>query len=217
MRDEGRPFLGDQPVQYDRWDSGKDWVPPGAAVADALARGERPLSVAELREAAAAAIQADVDAALAEPHGPRDLLPDVSEDQIVFGRLLGFDRLAPTTSEVLTRAAADAVAAGEAAAAADAGLDAAGSASSWTLTSSGRVGSGGAGGDVADEEVAVAVEAARRRATQRVWVLLGGDGLARERAFRSGANAAAKLGRCADLQVCDARCSMPHHHLQQQQ
>jgi hypothetical protein len=35
-----------------------------------------------------------------------------------------------------------------------------------------------------------------------VWVLVGGDGSQRQRAFRSGANVAAKLARCCDIQVC---------------
>jgi hypothetical protein len=48
----------------------------------------------------------------------------------------------------------------------------------------------------------VAAEAAVRRPAPRVWVLVGGDGSQRQRAFRSGANVAAKLARCCDIQVC---------------
>jgi hypothetical protein len=51
-------------------------------------------------------------------------------------------------------------------------------------------------------EAEVAVEAALRRPAPRVWVLVGGDGSQRQRAFRSGANVAAKLARCCDIQVC---------------
>lgn len=44
-------------------------------------------------------------------------------------------------------------------------------------------------------------EASVRRAAQRVWVLMGGDGPGRQQALRSGANIWAKLQRCCDLQV----------------
>jgi hypothetical protein len=38
-----------------------------------------------------------------------------------------------------------------------------------------------------------------------VWVLVGGDGPQRQQAFRSGANVAAKLARCCDIQVSEER------------
>lgn len=112
-------------------------------------------------------------------------------------------------AEVAGEAAALAADAADAAAAAAAGDAGDGSSSSSSAGVLALLGSGDAGGSLreaadrwpwptVDE---VLDEAAVRRAAQRVWVLMGGDGPGRQQALRSGANIWAKLQRCCDLQV----------------
>jgi hypothetical protein len=106
--------------------------------------------------------------------------------------------------------AADAAAVAAAAAAGDGSSSGSSgsSAAAGVLSLLGR--GGGSGGDSLREAAdrwpwptveEVLDEASVRRAAQRVWVLMGGDGPGRQQALRSGANIWAKLQRCCDLQV----------------
>lgn len=40
MRDEGLFTYGNQPIKYDRWDDGDDWIPPAFIVEEAVAEGK---------------------------------------------------------------------------------------------------------------------------------------------------------------------------------
>lgn len=126
-------------------------------------------------------------------------------------------------AEVAGEAALLAADAGAAAAAAVAGPGDGGSSSGSSAGMLSLLG-GGSGGGGADSlrEAAdrwpwptveeVLDEASVRRAAQRVWVLMGGDGPGRQQALRSGANIWAKLQRCCDLQVGEGLCDMGRHH-----
>lgn len=219
MRDENIPVYGDQPIKYDRYDPMLDWEPPFVAAAEA---GQPVPSIEQLRQEVSERLKAR-EQELAE--GEQDLLPVASEDEVMYGRLLegsfyeggvketlkrraeqaqetaGGGGAATMAAAALTANVEAAEMAGEAAALADAA--AAGSSTAALLASSSGSDSLRATADrwpwPSAEEVLD--EAAERRAAQRVWVLMGGDGPGRQQALRSGANIVAKLQRCCDLQV----------------
>ncbi|KAF8072596.1 hypothetical protein HT031_000256 [Scenedesmus sp. PABB004] len=212
LRDEGLTYIAAQPIRYNRFDSGEDWVPPAIAAAAAAAEGRPVPSVRELQ----AQLDADAEAAAAalreRAYAPEDRLPDVSEDDILTGRLLGHDRYAGGVREALARKAKGAGDGAAAAAAAAAARGGDGEPPRAGRPSKAAPLAAAAPGDVAalaaslgswpwPEEREVLDAAASRRPAPRVWVVTGGDGQGRQAAFRSGANIAAKLARCADLQV----------------
>jgi hypothetical protein len=251
LRDEGQSVYGDQPIELDPYDDADAWTPPFA-----VAPGQPLPSVAEVRAAQEARAAQRHEQLLSGPHARDEPLPELSSDELLYGRLLGNDLYKGGVKAALARrarqaqgsagggAATQAVAsltanaAAGAAAGAAALLDiaaeeaaaAAGGGDSSSSSSGGRAaggrtrlggggGSGGGGDDgiggvaaadsiiAAEErwpwptEAEVAAEAAERRAAPRIWVLIGGDGPARQQALRSGANVVAKLQRCCDLQV----------------
>lgn len=210
MRDEALPVYGDQPIHYDRYEADPDsWQPPFAAAA---AAGQPVPSIEQLREEVAARLAAR-QAELEQEDS--DLLPAASEDEVMYTRLLegsfygdGVKESIRKRAEQAQETAGGGGAATMAAAALSANVDAAaaaGEAAAATAAAAGDSGSGGWKGaadrwpwPTAEE---VLDEAGERRAAQRVWVLMGGDGPARQQALRSGANIVAKLQRCCDLQV----------------
>lgn len=210
MRDEALPIYGDQPIHYDRYEADPNsWEPPFAAAA---AAGQPVPSIEALRAEVAARLAARQEELAAAESDP---LPEASEDEVMYTRLLegsfyagGVKEAMRNRAEQATETAGGGGAATMAAAALTANVDAAEAAGEAALMAAGDGhGSGGwrAAADrwpwpTAEE---VLDEAAERRAAQRVWVLMGGDGPARQQALRSGANIWAKLQRCCDLQVGD--------------
>lgn len=228
MRDEQLPFYGDQPIKYDRYDAYLDWEPPFAAAAEA---GQPIPSIEQLRQDVAERLAARERELLEAESIPEDRMPDVTSDEVMYGRLLEGEFYQEGVKETLRRRAEQAKetaggggAATMAAAALTANVDAAeaaGEAAAFAEdaadSSSGGAGSGAllegssssSGGLIAAADrwpwptvQEVLDEAAERRAAQRVWVLMGGDGPGRQQSLRSGANIVAKLQRCCDLQVC---------------
>jgi hypothetical protein len=218
MRDEELPVYGDQPIKYDRYDPMEDWEPPFAAAA---AAGQPIPSIEQLRQQVAERMAARAEE-LGE--GKQDQLPGATEDEVMYGRLLegslyegGVKETLKRRAEMAQETAGGGGAATMAASALSANVEAAeaaGEAAALSDAAAGGslaalLGSGGSGDSLrataerwpwptAEE---VLDEAAERRAAQRVWVLMGGDGPGRQQALRSGANVWAKLQRCCDLQV----------------
>ncbi|WIA08499.1 hypothetical protein OEZ85_007934 [Tetradesmus obliquus] len=197
MRDEDMFHYGNQPIRYDRWDTGDSWVPPAI---EAAGEGKLFPDVRELQAREDAKRQAKRDALLDRQYSEEDRLPEATEDEVLMGRILGHDRYKGGVTATLQRRERQggdpslSSAAAAAAAAGGPGSDAAAAAAA------------AAGGDEFERwpwpsEAEVVAEAALRRPAPRVWVLVGGDGPQRQRAFRSGANVAAKLARCCDIQV----------------
>jgi hypothetical protein len=215
MRDENLPVYGDQPIQYDRYDDMLDWEPPFAAAA---AAGQPVPSIEQLRQEVAARLEArraELEA------GDQDLLPGANEDEVMYGRLLegsfydgGVRETLRKRAEMAQETAGGGGAATMAAAALTANVEAAQAAAEAAALQEASS-SGGAAGLVGSSSSLKAAadrwpwptaeevldEAAERRAAQRVWVVMGGDGPGRQQALRSGANIVAKLQRCCDLQV----------------
>lgn len=222
MRDENLPMYGDQPIEYDRYDDMLDWEPPFAAAA---AAGQPIPSIEQLRQQVAARLEAR-QAELGE--GEQIPLPSVTVDEVVYQRLLegsfydgGVKETMRKRAEMAQETAGGGGAATMAAAALTANVEAAQAAAETAVmqavSSSGgdvagllRSSSGGSLKTAADRwpwptAQEVLDEAAERRAAQRVWVVMGGDGPGRQQALRSGANIVAKLQRCCDLQVSNNR------------
>lgn len=137
-----------------------------------------------------------------------DRLPDVTEDELIYYRLLGPDRYKGGVQPALQEArdwqkesrTQIAVAAQQAAVeAVESGID-----DARTPAAAPR---GVLGGTMPQDtwpypsEKELLVEAESRLAAPRIFVLMGGDGLDRQRCFRNGANIVSKLQRCQDLQV----------------
>jgi hypothetical protein len=218
MRDENLPVYGDQPIQYDRYDDMLDWEPPFAAAA---AAGQPIPSIEQLRQEVAARLEAR-RAELAE--GDQDPLPSANEDEVMYGRLLegsfydgGVRETLRKRAEMAQETAGGGGAATMAAAALTANVEAAQAAAEAAALQ--EASSSGDAAALAGSSLKAAAdrwpwptveevldEAAERRAAQRVWVVMGGDGPGRQQALRSGANIVAKLQRCCDLQVGTAGC-----------
>lgn len=224
MRDEQLPFYGDQPIKYDRYDPYLDWEPPFAAAAEA---GQPIPSIEQLRQEVAERLAARERELLEAELIPEDRMPDVTSDEVMYGRLLEGEFYQEGVKETLRRRAEQAKetaggggaatmaaaaltanveaaeAAGEAAAFAEDAADSSSGAVSGALLDSSSSGGLIAAADRWPWPTVQEVldEAAERRAAQRVWVLMGGDGPGRQQSLRSGANIVAKLQRCCDLQV----------------
>eukprot|EP00775_Hariotina_reticulata_P002565 gene2565-2867_t len=199
LRDEGLYTYGDQPISYDRWDSGDDWVPPGIVQAEAAAAGLPVPSVAELQQQELDRQAVRQEELQTRQYSPEDKLPDVTDDEVYMGRMLGLDRYKGGVEDTIKRRLAEKGKAAAAAAAAGA-------------VSTALAGPGSQAADDAEEALVdshwpwpsdqeLLTEVAARRGASRVWVLMGGDGLGRQESLRSGANIWAKLQRCCDLQV----------------
>jgi hypothetical protein len=98
---------GDQPIEYDPFDAGADWVPPYAASSGPSR--QRVPSSAEVRAAAEARAAsrhaALLDGPLANEESGARLLPGVTEEEVLYGRILGYDLYRGGVKETLARRA----------------------------------------------------------------------------------------------------------------
>lgn len=105
MRDEGLFMYGNQPIKYDRWDDGDDWVPPAFTIAEAVAEGKPYPSMKQLQEQVEQQQQAKRQELLDRAYSPDEKLPEVTEDEVLVGRMVGHDRYRGGVIETLQRRA----------------------------------------------------------------------------------------------------------------
>lgn len=194
-----------------RYDSGDDWVPPAIVAAQAAAEGKPIPSIADFQREESERQELARQQMLNGPYSEADRLPQVSEDEVLYYRLLGPDRYKGGVQAALqqsrewqkdsrTQIALSAQKAAEEAVQTGAEVVRPPAAAPQHVL----------GGTVQQDnwpypsEKELADEIVGRQAAPRVWVLMGGDGLDRQRCFRNGANIVAKLQRCQDLQVAFA-------------
>lgn len=191
-----------------RYDTGDDWVPPAIVAAEAAAAGEPRPSIADFQQEEAEKLEQSRQQLLNGSYSDADRLPDVTDDEVLYYRLIGQDRYKGGIQASLQQSrdwqkesrTQIAVAAQKAA---EEALQSGGKITGpLTAAPQGPV-SGTAPEDhwpyPSERELEAEVES--RLAAPRVWVLMGGDGQDRQRCFRNGANIVAKLQRCQDLQV----------------
>lgn len=143
-------------------------------------------------------------------------MPDVSDDEVLYYRLLGQDRYKGGVQAALQQSrdwqkeSRMQIAVSAQQAAEEAVRSGGETTSPPSAAPQGSV-SGTAPPDhwpyPSERELAAEVES--RLAAPRVWVLMGGDGQDRQRCFRNGAHIVAKLSRCQDLQVGSSLPMLP--------